>query len=150
MSEPLTPEETAELFGHPVEAAPINERELQVVLALRHIRAQLAEASERDRVGVNELAGRLKVTPPVVSRMLRSDGDMRVSTAVLWADALNRTWDFVLRNPDKAPAGSNGSTTKEVTTDNIPKSPRGTNETIKIDLTRKQAAPIGDPINAQT
>jgi len=101
-TEGLTPAEAQELFGAPVEAVVPDPQELEVALVLRTIRSLLAETAEADGVGVNELARRLDVAPSAVSRMLRSEGDMRVSTAVLCALALDRTWEFRLR--DNRPA----------------------------------------------
>lgn len=92
----LAPAQVAELFGEPVKPTPVDEDEMQVALVLRQIRSLLAEAADSEKVGVTELASRLNVSPSVVSRMLRSEGDMRVSTAVMWAQALGRVWDINL------------------------------------------------------
>jgi hypothetical protein len=103
----LTPEEATELFGTPVEAAPPDDEEMKLALFLRHIRALLAEAAHEEKVGVNELASRLSVSPSVVSRLLRSDGDMRVSTAFMWACALGREWNIDLHKPSAQAASTN-------------------------------------------
>ena len=69
-------------------------REVAAVVA--HVRALLAEATQQDKVGVTELAGRLGVSKSAVSHQLRSDADMRLGTAVLLARALGRKWDINL------------------------------------------------------
>lgn len=103
----LTPEEAVAMFGAPVEPVPPDEREMELALALRRIRSLLVEASVRHRVGVSDLAARLDVSPSVVSRLLRSEGDMRVSTAIEWAYALGCVWEFNLRDMHAASVGSN-------------------------------------------
>lgn len=92
----LSHEEAAEFFGVAVEPVPPDEQEMEIVLVLRKIRAMLAEAAQEDEVGNNQLASRLKISPSVVSRLLRSEGDMRVSSAVLCAHALGRSWSLKL------------------------------------------------------
>jgi transcriptional regulator with XRE-family HTH domain len=69
-------------------------REVSAIIA--HVRALLAEATQRDRVGVTELARRLGVSKSAVSHQLRSDADMRIGTAVLFARALGRKWEIDL------------------------------------------------------
>ena len=102
----ITQQEALEMFGPPVEPIPPDEKELEVAMLLQTIRLLLSEATEEDNVGVNQLALRLGESPSVVSRMLRSEGDMRVSTAVLCAHALGRIWDIKLRKAH-APHGAN-------------------------------------------
>jgi DNA-binding transcriptional ArsR family regulator len=70
--------------------------DIDVASATRRIRAQLQAAAAKAGVGVRELAARLKVSPSAVSRHLRSDGDIRVSTAVLLAGALDMKWEMKL------------------------------------------------------
>lgn len=96
--------ETAELFGGEATAIQPNHAELEVQLALRTIRDHLSTAAEHDKVGVNQLARRLGISPSSVSRLLARDGDIRVSTAVLYARALGRRWEFAL-TPDHNCAG---------------------------------------------
>ena len=99
MSDTLLDEaEAARILGGQVEDLEVSSDEIDVALVLRGLRHQLAEAAESEHVGVNELARRLDVSPSAVSRMTRSDGDMRVSTLVLWAKALGREWDVRLRD----------------------------------------------------
>jgi hypothetical protein len=103
----LTHEEALELFGAPVEAIEPDSGELELSLVLNRIRALLMHAANHEGVGVNELATRLGVSPSVVSRLFRSESDMRVSTAVEWAHALGYVWDFNLRNASCGTVGSN-------------------------------------------
>lgn len=98
----LAPEEVAELFGSTVEQVAPDDDELRVALVLRAIRSLLAEAAQEEGIGVTQLASRLNVSPSVISRMFRSEGDMRVSTATLCAHALGRSWEFHLRKNKNA------------------------------------------------
>lgn len=92
----LSHEEAAEFFGVAVEPVPPDEQEIEIGIVLRTIRAMLVEAAQEEEVGNNQLASRLKISPSVVSRLLRSEGDMRVSSAVLCAHALGRSWSLNL------------------------------------------------------
>ena len=105
-------DEVAAILGGPVEPLVPDPDELAVLLAVQRIRGLLLEAAQRDGVGVNQLASRLKVSPSAVSRVLRSEGDMRVSTAVLFALALGRQWVFTLspKGADRASAEPGRST----------------------------------------
>ena len=105
-------DDIAALLGGPVEPVVPDPDELAILLAVQRIRGLLLEAAQRDGVGVNQLASRLKVSPSAVSRVLRSEGDMRVSTAVLFALALGRQWAFTLssKGADKASAEAGRST----------------------------------------
>lgn len=69
-----------------------------VVGVARCMRRLIADAMETDRVGVRELARKMKISPAAVSRQLRSEGDLRISTAVMLADALGRHWNISLEN----------------------------------------------------
>lgn len=63
--------------------------DLMIASTARDVRGQiLAEAQTQD-VGVRELARRIGVSPSAVSRHLRAEGDFRISTAVIFANALN-------------------------------------------------------------
>src|SRR6516162_10444928 len=55
-------------------------------------RGEIVTAASEAGVGVRELARRLGVSAAAVSRHLRSEGDMRLSTAALFADALGHEW----------------------------------------------------------
>ncbi len=103
----LTTEEIGDLFQGYAEPIRVNEDELSISITLRSIRDALMSAAESDSVGVNQLAKRLDVSPSVVSRMLRSEGDMRVSTAVLCARALGRVWDLTLSRMEPGHEGVN-------------------------------------------
>lgn len=70
--------------------------DMEVASATRRIRAQLQAAAAKAGLGVRDLAKRLKVSPSAVSRHLRSEGDIRVSTAVLLAGAMGMKWEMTL------------------------------------------------------
>jgi transcriptional regulator with XRE-family HTH domain len=93
--------ETIALFGGVAPNIESNNDEREVQLALRTVRDCLLETAERDNVGVNQLAKRLDISPSSVSRFFSSEGDIRVSTAVLYARALGCLWNFSLY-PDSA------------------------------------------------
>ncbi len=99
--------ETAELFGGEVTPIQPDQDELEVQIALRTIRDHLMATAERDKVGVNQLARRLSISPSAVSRFLGGDGDVRLSTAVLYARALGCRWDLHLRHDDACTARGN-------------------------------------------
>jgi transcriptional regulator with XRE-family HTH domain len=103
----LSEAEIAAMFGGEAGPIEIDPDEMAVALALRTLRDRLMEAAKADGVGVNQLAARLHISPSAVSRLLGGEGDMRVSTAVLYARALGRAWDFVLH--DDAAARSAGN-----------------------------------------
>jgi hypothetical protein len=97
MNEPeLSDAEAAELFGPPARAIKTDDDQLAVYLVLQGMRGDLMEAAEHDKVGNNQLARRLHISNSSVSRFLGGDGDFHVSTAVLYARALGRRWDFSL------------------------------------------------------
>lgn len=98
----LSPAEAAEIFGGEVGTIDPNPDELAVDLVLREIRDLIMCAAQEGGVGVNQLAKRLDIAPSSVSRFLGGEGDMRVSTAVLYARALGRVWDFSLRHNEDA------------------------------------------------
>ena len=96
--EPLD-EELIELLGAGI-AAPIRDEEAEEIAGvLGTIRGQLLAAAKVDRVSTREMARRLGVSAAAVSRQLRSDRDLRVSTAVLLARALKRHWNIELGTP---------------------------------------------------
>lgn len=102
MSDPdLTEAEATELFGGPAREVHLNGDHLMVQLALRTIRDELMNSAEHDKVGVNQWARRLGISPSSVSRFLGGEGDFHVSTAILYARALGRRWGFTLA-PDRA------------------------------------------------
>lgn len=90
--EELSPAEISAIFGDHVEEAHPDPREIEVALTLDKIRDLLKEAAEEESVGINDLARRLDVAPSSVSRFFSSEGDMRVSTIVLYALALGRSF----------------------------------------------------------
>jgi DNA-binding transcriptional ArsR family regulator len=100
MSKTLSPIEDRELLaimGAPfTPQQPIADTDFEIASATRRIRGQIRAAADKAHVGVRELAKRLGVSPAAVSRHLRSDGDIRVSTAVLFARALNMRWENAL------------------------------------------------------
>ena len=78
-------------------AAPIRDAEAEAIAGvLGTIRAQLLAAAREQGVSTREMARRLGVSAAAVSRQLRSDRDLRVSTAVLLARALDRRWSVQL------------------------------------------------------
>lgn len=78
-------------------AAPIRDAEAEAIAGvLGTIRAQLLAAAREQGVSTREMARRLGVSAVAVSRQLRSDRDLRVSTAVLLARALDRRWSVQL------------------------------------------------------
>ena len=92
-------EELSALLGTGT-AAPIRDEEAEeIARVLGTIRSQLLAAAKEQRVGTRELARRLGVSAAAVSRQLRSDRDLRVSTAVLLARALGRHWTLALEPP---------------------------------------------------
>jgi DNA-binding phage protein len=92
------------LAGGKVTKAPqIDPSDLEIAVALGRVRGQILAAAKRDGIGVRELARRMKISASAVSRQLRSEGDMRFSTAVLFAHALGWRWHFSLSPSDGAP-----------------------------------------------
>lgn len=73
-----------------------------VVAALQRVRGLLLEAAQAKGVGVREIARRLNVSPAAVSRQLRADGDMRISTAAMLAHAIGQSWKIELETRDDA------------------------------------------------
>lgn len=142
----LTEAKLAELFGGPAPEVRPDEGHLAVQLALRTIRDELMTAAEHDKVGVNQWARRLGISPSSVSRFLGGDGDFHVSTSVLYARALGRRWDFVLASDQGCMKRGNHSGRPEVTVE-IVDSKRIGNTT-----TTTATAPtvvLGLPLNSQ-
>jgi transcriptional regulator with XRE-family HTH domain len=85
------------LVGGEVTQAPqIDPTDLEVAVAVGRVRGQILAAANREGIGVREIARRMKISAAAVSRQLRSEGDMRVSTAILLARALKQRWYFSL------------------------------------------------------
>lgn len=103
----LSPAEVIEIFGGEVGTVETNADETEVSLALNTIRDHLIAAAKEDGVGVNQLAHRLDISPSSVSRFLGGDGDVRVSTVVLYGRALGRKWDFSLHKDSACEAQGN-------------------------------------------
>lgn len=112
----LSDAEIAEMFGGQAQAIETDPDEMAVAAALMRMRGLLREAAENDDVRVGQLADRLNVSPSVVSRMLRSEGDMKVSTAVLWARALGKVWHLTLHDLHKGGYGRNADPKREAIT----------------------------------
>jgi DNA-binding transcriptional ArsR family regulator len=119
----LTDQLRAELYaitGAPQIAAPsvVPDADFKIAHTTRSIRRQLKAAAESKGIGIRELAKRLGVSPPAVSRHLSSDGDLRISTAVLLADAMELEWKFSLTKAaaiiDATAIGANSITTSRV------------------------------------
>lgn len=111
----LTEVEAAELFGAQAREVQPDEDQLMVQLALRIIRDELMAAAEHDRVGVNQWARRLGISPSSVSRFLGGEGDFHVSTAVLYARALGHRWSFTLESDQGCARRGNYSGRPEMT-----------------------------------
>jgi hypothetical protein len=89
--------------GEVTQAPQIDPSDLEVAVAVGRVRGQILAAAKKEGIGVRELARRMKISASAVSRQLRSEGDMRFSTAVLFAHALGRRWHFSLSRSDGAP-----------------------------------------------
>lgn len=92
-----TPTGIDDLFLEHFEDPAIDNVELAIAGALTGIRGQLVAEMDEQGVGIRELARRAGVAASAVSRFLKSEGDMHVSTAVLLAQALEREWKITLR-----------------------------------------------------
>jgi transcriptional regulator with XRE-family HTH domain len=91
------------LVGGQVTQDPqIDPSDLEVAVAVGRVRGQILAAAKKEGIGVREMARRLKISASAVSRQLRSEGDMRFSTAILFARALGRRWRFSLSPSDAA------------------------------------------------
>lgn len=88
----------AELLQGGFDAPEIDPTELLTAAVSGCVRGQILAAMNEDHVGVRELARKLGVSPSAVSRQLRSEGDIRISTAVILAHALGREWKMILQN----------------------------------------------------
>ncbi len=110
----LTEAEIAEMFGGEAQPIETDPDEMAVATILARIRVLLHKAAEDGDVRVNQLAKRLNVSPSVVSRLLRSEGDMKVSTAVLWARALGKVWSFALEDMDSGAYGQNANVRNDI------------------------------------
>jgi AcrR family transcriptional regulator len=84
------------LLGGPVRKLELDHREVAAAVLSARARGEIVAAAKEAGVGVRELARRLGVSAAAVSRHLRSDGDMRLSTAALFADALGYEWQLAL------------------------------------------------------
>lgn len=84
-------------FGSARETIDFDHDSESIAVLTGRIRGQLLEAISTDKVSLGELARRLRVSKSAVSRHLRGDGDLRISTAVLLAKALGRHWAITLR-----------------------------------------------------
>jgi len=97
--------ELLELLGQPGPAlsrGASDSQALEAALLARSMRGQLSAAAKASGVGIRELARRLSVNPGAVSRMLNSEGDVRISTVAALAHAMGRNWKAVLSEPIKA------------------------------------------------
>lgn len=89
------------LAGGKVTKAPqIDPSDLEVAVAVGRVRGQILAAAKKEGIGVREIARRMKISASAISRQLRSEGDMRFSTAILLARALGRRWHFSLSPSD--------------------------------------------------
>ena len=98
----LPDEELTELLGSG-NTAPIRDAEAEEIAdVLGAIRRQLLAAAREEGVSTREMARRLGVSAAAVSRQLRSNHDLRVSTVVLLARALKRGWHVDLGKATQA------------------------------------------------
>jgi hypothetical protein len=106
----LTPEEIEDMFGGEAEEITPDPEELEIAVFLKDVRTQLCALAEHEGVTHARLAKRMHITPPAVSRTLHGEGDMKMSTAALYARALGHRCEFVLV-PDRAcqNVGNHGS-----------------------------------------
>lgn len=88
--------EMAALLGGEVSEVYLDHDEQAVFEAAHEVRTLLHQQADQDNVTAAQLARRLAVSPSAVSRMLKNDGDIKLSTAVLWARALGQRWGFKL------------------------------------------------------
>lgn len=111
MSQSLSPDEHALLrkLANEWDTAPklglrrANPPEVAAATLMQRARGALAEALANDKVSVRELARRLNVSPAAVSRMMNSEGDVRLGTLAVCAHALGREWTMELRQIDHGP-----------------------------------------------
>ncbi len=98
MSKPLSPREVqlVQELGSVTEAAKFDPIDVRVATLVRNVRGEIAAAARDQGLGVREIARRLGVSAAAVSRHLRSEGDMRLSTAELFAIALGKRWQLSL------------------------------------------------------
>jgi DNA-binding transcriptional ArsR family regulator len=80
------------LLGGPVGELKPDLSDIAIAVLTARARGEILAAAREAGVGVRELARRLGVSPAAVSRHLRSEGDMRLSTAALFACALGLEW----------------------------------------------------------
>jgi AcrR family transcriptional regulator len=88
--------ELRDLLGGPVRKLEVDHRDLAIAVLTGRARGEILAAAKEAGVGVRELARRLGVSAAAVSRHLRSEGDMRFSTAAIFADALGHEWRLAL------------------------------------------------------
>ncbi len=93
-----SPADLHDLADGGFEKPNIDPTELLIAAQVGHVRGQILAAMNDQNVGVRELARRLNVSASAVSRQLKSEGDMRISTAILLAYALEREWTMNLQN----------------------------------------------------
>jgi hypothetical protein len=99
----------ADLVGGAVAgSATIDRADRATAKLVADFRGQLNEALAAEGIGVRGLARKLSISGSAVSRQLRAEGDIRASTAALFADALNRDWVVTLKERVKADTVSNG------------------------------------------
>jgi transcriptional regulator with XRE-family HTH domain len=97
--------------GKVAQAYLVEPADLEVAVEVGHVRGQILAAAKDEGVGVRELARRMKISASAVSRQLRSEADMRFSTAILLARALGRRWRFLLSpSAEISDAGGEGQT----------------------------------------
>lgn len=100
MSKPLSSLEIqlVQELGAVTQEATFDTIDVRVATLVRNVRGEIAAAARAQGLGVREIARRLGVSAAAVSRHLRSEGDMRLSTAELFAIALGKRWHLSLED----------------------------------------------------
>ena len=101
MVDPIIDDDIKDLMGGKVSQLEIDSDELNVEIGLRHIRAEILDAIEADGLGVNQLSRVLRVSPSTVSRTIHGEGDMKVSTMLLYGHAIGCEWSIELKKPSR-------------------------------------------------
>ena len=92
----LTLEGLLRVFGDANVTPAIDRQAMAAADVSAHVRGLITAAIHQDKVSLTELAQRLGVTKAVVAGQLNADGNMRLSTMALFAQALGRRFDIVL------------------------------------------------------
>ena len=114
-----------DVLGGPAGAVEVNSEEMAAHRLFGLFRVQLKEAIDTDAVAVGALARRLHVSPSAVSRFLHGDGDLKASTAALFAHVLGREWNVSLDKVPHSAGQHNAPIAPMVTVVELPVEPSG-------------------------